>query len=96
MVNVQLAQQARRGVAVVHAELPAGAVAIGVDGGLGHAQFARDLLRRQMLIHKPQAFPLSRREQADGIHSGVSARRHAANKRRQALHVQFSATWACP
>jgi hypothetical protein len=63
MVNVELAGHARRGVAVHHAELAPGAVAIGVHRGLGHAELAGDLLRRQMLIDEPQAFALARREQ---------------------------------
>jgi hypothetical protein len=97
MVNVELPQQARGRIAVVHAELLARPVAVGVHRCLGHAQFARDLLGRQMLIDQPQTLPLSRGEQADGINSGVRARSHgAANKRRHALHVQFSATSACP
>ena len=64
---VQLARQARRRVAVFHAQLAPGAVAIGVDGSLRHAQFARDLFRRQMLIDQPQAFALTRREQPHRI-----------------------------
>ena len=66
-VNVKLARQARGGVAILHAQLAAGAVAIGVDGSLRHAEFAGDLLRRQMLIDEPQAFTLARREQAHRI-----------------------------
>ena len=71
MVNgglaIELARQARRGVAVLHAQLASRAVAIGVDGSLRHAEFAGDLLRRQMLIDKPQAFTLAWREQAHRI-----------------------------
>ncbi|HEY3697144.1 MAG TPA: hypothetical protein VGL30_15980 [Phenylobacterium sp.] len=63
MVNVELAGEAGGGVAILHAELAAGAVAVGVHRGLGHAEFAGDLLRRQMLIHQAQAFALARREQ---------------------------------
>jgi hypothetical protein len=66
-VNVQLAGQARGGVAVLDAELAAGAVAIGVDGSLRHAEFAGDLLGRQMLIDQTQAFALAWREQPHRI-----------------------------
>jgi hypothetical protein len=91
MVNVELAQQAGGGVAVVHAELLAGAVAVGVDRGLGHAELARDLFRRQMLIDEAQALALSGREQSDGVRRGVRARSHdLATKRRAARAVQFS------
>lgn len=76
MVNVHLAQQARGGVAVVHAELAAGAVAVGVHGGLGHAELAGDLLGRQVLIDQAQAFPLPGREQVNRIGGDVRARSH--------------------
>jgi transcriptional regulator with XRE-family HTH domain len=80
MVNdslaVELARQARGGVAILHAEFAAGAVTIGVDGGLRHAQFAGDLLRRQMLIHQTQAFTLARCEQPDRIVSDIVASAH--------------------
>jgi hypothetical protein len=66
-VNVQLARQARRGVAILHAQLAPGAVAIGIDGSLRHAEFAGDLLRRQVLIDQPQAFALAWREQSHRI-----------------------------
>jgi hypothetical protein len=66
-LSVELTGDARGGIAILHAQLAAGAVAIGVDGSLRHAEFAGDLLRRQMLIDQPQAFTLSRREQADRI-----------------------------
>jgi hypothetical protein len=45
-VSVQLSRNARGGIAVLDAELAAGAVAIGIDGSLRHAEFAGDLLRR--------------------------------------------------
>ena len=71
MVNgglaIELARQARRGVAVLHAQLASRAVAIGVDGSLRHAEFAGDLLRRQMLIDEAQAFAFARCEQAHRI-----------------------------
>jgi hypothetical protein len=67
MVNVELAGETRGGVAVLDAELAPRAVAVGVHRGLGHAQFAGDLLRRQMLVHEAQAFALAGREQPHGI-----------------------------
>ena len=76
MVNVELAHQPRGGIAVVDAELAARAVAVGVHRGLRHAQFAGDLLRRQMLVHKAQALALSRREQADRIEGRGRSRGH--------------------
>jgi len=45
MVNVELPCELGGRIAVLDAELAAGAVAIGVDRGLGHAEFAGDLLR---------------------------------------------------
>ena len=64
---VELSGEACGGVAVLHAQLAAGAVAIGVHGSLRHAEFAGDLLRGQMLIDEAQAFTLARREQAHRI-----------------------------
>ncbi|MFA5601627.1 MAG: hypothetical protein WDA06_13610, partial [Phenylobacterium sp.] len=58
-------EQAGRLVAVADAELAAGPVAIGVDGGLRHPQFARDLLGRKVLVDEAQAFALSRRQELD-------------------------------
>jgi hypothetical protein len=43
-VPVELTGDTRRGVTVLDAELAPRAVAIGVDGSLRHAEFARDLL----------------------------------------------------
>lgn len=76
MVNVGPAQQARGGVAVVHAQLAARPVAVGVDGGLRHAELAGDLLGRQVLIDQPQALPLPGGEQVDRIGGGVQAHSH--------------------
>ena len=71
MVNrafpVELTGNAGGGVAVLHAQLAAGAVAIGVHGSLRHAEFAGDLLGRQVLIDQPQAFAFARCEQAHRI-----------------------------
>jgi hypothetical protein len=66
-VPVELARQPRRGIAVFHAQLAAGAVAIGVDRSLRHAEFARDLLGGKVLIDQTQAFALARREQPHRI-----------------------------
>jgi hypothetical protein len=44
MVNVELAGEAGRRVAIVDAELAPGAVAIGVHRRLGHPKLAGDLL----------------------------------------------------
>jgi hypothetical protein len=44
-VDIQLTRQSRRSVAVFDAQLAAGAIAIGVDGCLRHAQLTGDLLR---------------------------------------------------
>lgn len=66
-VSVELTRDPRRGVAILDAELAPGAVAIGVDGSLRHAEFARDLFRRQVLIDQPQAFAFARREQPHRI-----------------------------
>jgi hypothetical protein len=67
MVNVELAGQARGGVAILDPQLAPRAVAIGVHRGLGHAQFAGDLFGRQVLVHQPQAFALARRQQPHRI-----------------------------
>ena len=67
MVNVELAGEPGGGVAILDAELAARAVAVGVHRGLGHAEFAGDLLRRKMLIDEPQAFALARRKQPHRI-----------------------------
>jgi len=64
---VELACEAGGGVAVLDAQLAPGAVAIGVDGSLRHAEFAGDLLRRQVLIDQPQAFAFARRQQPHRI-----------------------------
>ena len=78
MVNVALAQEAGGAVAVVDAKLSAGPVAIGVHRGLGHAQLAGDLLRRQVLIDQPQAVTLPWREEPDQIFGDFTACAHYA------------------
>ena len=71
MVNdhgeVQLARHPRRGEAILDAQLAPRAVAIGVHRGLRHAELAGDLLRRQMLIHQPQAIALALGEQSHRV-----------------------------
>jgi hypothetical protein len=71
MVNVVPPQEARGLVAIAHAELAPGAVAVGVHRRLRHAQFAGDLLGAQMLIHQAQAFPFALRQQLDRASHGV-------------------------
>ena len=66
-IDVELAGEARGGIAVLDAQLAARPVAVGVDGSLGHAELAGDLLRRQVLIDEPQAFALARGEQSHRI-----------------------------
>lgn len=79
MVNTELAGELGRGVAVLDAELAAGAVAIGVDRSLGHAELAGDLLRRQMLIDQPQALAFAWGEQTHRIFSDDVPCAHAVN-----------------
>jgi hypothetical protein len=79
MVNVELPGQPGGGVAVLHPQFAARAVAIGVHRRLGHAEFAGDLLRRQMLIDQPQAFALTRGEQPHRVINDDVACAHGAN-----------------
>lgn len=67
MVNVELTGEAGGGVAILDAELAAGAIAVGVHRGLRHPELAGDLLRRQVLVDEAQAFALARGQQPDGI-----------------------------
>jgi hypothetical protein len=71
MVNVILAQEARRLVAIIHAELAAGAIAVGVHRGLGELQLAGDLLGAEVLVDQAQAVTLTLREQLDRTGHGV-------------------------
>jgi len=68
-----------RGIAVVDPQLAARTIAIGVDRCLRHAELARDLLGRQMLIDQPQALALTWREQGGRIGSDVCTRAHKAS-----------------
>jgi hypothetical protein len=92
VADIQLARQARGGVAILDAELAPRAVAIGVDRGLRHAEFAGDLLRRQVLVDEAQAFALAGGEQPDGIVDDVVACAHGeSSKRRLGPRVYFKA-----
>ena len=63
-LDVEHAGETGGGVAVLDAQLAPRAIAIGIHRSLGHAEFAGDLLRRKMLVDKPQAFPLTRCQQS--------------------------------
>src|SRR5579862_1531858 len=92
MVNVELPGEPGRGVAVLDAELPASPIAVGVHRGLGHAEFARDLLGRQMLIDQPKAFTLAGREQSDRVLcDDVPCAHGPTSKRRLEAYVYFKA-----
>jgi hypothetical protein len=79
MVNIELAGEAGGRIAILHAELAPGAVAVGVHRGLGHAEFARDLLGRQVLIDQAQAFALAGRKQPHRVFGNDVARDHSAS-----------------
>src|SRR5689334_14919036 len=89
--GVQLTGQPGGGVAVLDPQLAPRAVAIGVDRGLGHAEFAGDLLRRKMLIDQPQAFALPLGKQAHEVIRTVARCAHgASSKRRLRRSVYFN------
>jgi len=101
MVNlvsrIELPRDPRRGVAILDAELAAGAVAVGVDGSLRHAEFTGDLLRRKMLIDEAQAFAFAGCEQPHGILDDVDTCAHLkSSKRRLGPAVYFKAKIARP
>jgi hypothetical protein len=76
----------------VNAKLAPRAIAVGVDGSFRHAQLAGDLFGAQMLIDKPKAFTLTRREQLNAILIDIGARRHNGHsKRRLRGRVYFNA-----
>jgi hypothetical protein len=79
-----VAQQTGGFVAVVDAKFATGAVAVGVDRRLGHAELAGDFLRAEMLVDEAQAFAFALGQQLDRITRKVRTRRHAA---------QLSLTW---
>ena len=90
-LEIELARQARGGIAVLDAQLAPRAVAIGVHRGLGHAEFAGDLLRGKMLIDQPQAFALALREQAYWVFRTVVPCAHGGrSKRRLRARVYFN------
>jgi hypothetical protein len=78
-VDIQLTRQARGCVAILDAQLAAGAIAIGIDGSLRHAEFAGDLLGRQVLIDQTQAFAFARRKQSHRIFGDDVACSHRAS-----------------
>jgi hypothetical protein len=91
MVNVELAGELGRGVAVLDAELAPRTVAVGVHRRLRHAELAGDLLRRQVLVDEAQAFALARGEQSHRIFGDDVPCAHGANtKRRLGLRVYFN------
>lgn len=79
MVNVKLAGQAGGGIAVVHAELAPGAIAIGIDRSLGHPKLTGDLLRRQVLIDQSQAFALAWRKKPGWIIHDIRSSAHSGD-----------------
>jgi hypothetical protein len=79
MINLEPASQPGGGEAVLDAKLAPGAVAIGVDRSLGHAELAGDLLRRQVLVDQPQALALARGEQTHRIFGDDVPFAHQAN-----------------
>jgi hypothetical protein len=72
-----LAGETGGAVAVLDAQLAAGAVAIGVDRGLGHAELSGDLFGGQVLIDQPQAFTLSRRKKRGWIVGDIRSVSHS-------------------
>jgi len=63
-------------VAIVDSQLAAGAVAIGVDRCLRHAELAGDFLRAEVLVHESQAFALTLGEQLDRVLNDRQTRCH--------------------
>jgi len=70
-------QLSGRLIAVPGPKLASGAVAIGVHGGLGHAQFTGDLLGTEVPIDQPQALAFARRQTFDKIHHHPCASRNS-------------------
>lgn len=92
MVNVELPGEAGGGVTVLDAELAAGAIAVGVHRGLGHAELAGDLLGGQVLVDEPQTLALARCEQPHRIFGDdISCDHSASSKRRLGARVYFNA-----
>ena len=90
---VEFAQEAGGLEPVVDAQLAPRAVAVGVDGRLGHPQFARDLLGAEMLVDQPQAITFPRCQSVDSVRD-VSQRPLQSlrrSKRRLSRHVYFDA-----
>lgn len=86
-------QQAGGMIAVAYPQLGAGAVAIGVHRGLGHAELSGDLLGAEMPVHEAQALPLPTRQK-------FHLSRHAVHSHRsEILHAKVwsaSTVLSCP
>ena len=78
--RVMVGQGARGAVAVAYAQLSPGAVAIGVDRGLGHAKLPGDLFGTEMTVDKPQAIPLPGSEKPDKVLDRLLRRAHKVNR----------------
>lgn len=76
-----IGQQPSGMVAVADPQLAASAVAIGVDGGLGHPQLAGDLLGAEMTVHQAQALPLPRGQKFNLIGHDPSSQMESATTR---------------
>ena len=70
-------QKARCLIAVLDAQALARLVEMGVDGVLGDAELAADLLGAQMVMDQPQALAFARRQQLDGLGGRLSQLAHA-------------------
>ena len=66
-------------VAVAGAKFPPRAVAIGVDGSLGHAKFTRDLFGTQMAVDKAQTVAFALGQPFDKIVVHVMRLAHRLN-----------------
>ena len=69
-------EQAGGFVAVVHAQPLARLVEVGVDGVLGDAELAADLLGAQVLLDQAQAFTLARGQELDGLAGRLAGLAH--------------------
>jgi hypothetical protein len=72
-IETCVAQQSGGGVAISHSQFLAGAVAIGVNGRLGHAQFTGDLLGAEMPVHEAQAFQFALSQKLQSLHPILEA-----------------------
>jgi hypothetical protein len=67
-------------VTVAYPQLAPGAVAIGVDRSLGHAQLPGDLLGGKVAVDEPQAFSLPRSQEFDRILDRPLRRAHKMSR----------------